>query len=407
MRLRVRAFLGLSLTIAGCAGDAPPTAPAGDDVPPVASLPRTCQTAPVAGSPPLTTTLVVRGLDRPVDLQAPPGETRRLFVAEQTGRIRIVRDGVLLARPFLDLSARVGHAFEQGLLGLAFHPRYAQTGLFFVNYTDGDNRTHLLSFAASADPDVADPGTERTVLAVDKLTVHHNGGALAFGADGMLYVGVGDGISGGDPFGNAQNLGLLLGKILRLDVDRALPYAVPRDNPFVGVAAARPEIWAYGLRNPWRFSFVRDTGDLVIGDAGEDRVEEIDVGSGARGGGENYGWNIMEGTLCFSPDTGCPAAGLTPPVLEYDHDEGCVVIGGITYDGCRMPALRGTYFYSDYCTSFVRSFRMENGQAVDRRDRTDALGGGLDNVTSFGVDGEGEIHILDEDGEIYKIVPEG
>ncbi len=400
---------GLALALAACAGQDPGAMPlAGSDpmASPPPSAPTTCLAGPpVAGLPALATTLVAPGFERPLDLQVPPGETRRLFVVEQTGRIRIVRDGAVLARPFLDLSARVGQAFEQGLLGLAFHPRYAENRLFFVNYTDGGNRTHVLGFRVSADPDLADPASEHTVLVIDKPSVHHNGGHLVFGTDGMLYVGVGDGTPGGDPAGNAQNLGLLLGKILRLDVDRGFPYAVPPDNPFVGRDGARPEIWAYGLRNPWRFSFARATGDLLIADVGEDRLEEIDLGRGGVGGGENYGWNVMEGTLCFSPSADCDPRGLTPPLLEYGHDQGCSVIGGVTYEGCRMPALHGTYFYSDYCRPFVRSFRVEGGRAVDQRDWSAALGPGLDNVTSFGVDAEGEVYILDEDGEVYKIVP--
>jgi glucose/arabinose dehydrogenase len=359
--------------------------------------------APVPGTPPLTTTRIAGGLDSPLDLQAPPADRARIFVVEQPGRIRVVRNGTLLATPFLDISARVGFGGEQGLLGLAFHPRYSENGRFFVNYTDNAGDTHIAEFHASPTADVAEPGSERLLLFVAQPFSNHNGGSVAFGNDGFLYVGLGDGGSGGDPFDNGQDLGTLLGKLLRIDVDRGSPYAVPADNPFVGRAGARTEIWAYGLRNPFRFAFDRATGDLYLGDVGQNRREEIDVAAAPRRGGENYGWNVMEGFLCFEPASGCNQTGLTLPVLDYD--EGCAVIGGPVYRGCRMPGYHGTYFYGDYCQAFVRSFRFVNGAASERRDWTSPLGRGLDQLSSFGVDADGEMYLIDLDGEVYKVVP--
>jgi glucose/arabinose dehydrogenase len=312
---------------------------------------------------------------------------------------------VVAAAPFLDIGSRVGSGGERGLLGLAVHPGFAQNGRFFVNYTDLQGHTHIAEFRAAGGADTADPASERLVLLVNQPFSNHNGGALAFGNDGMLYVALGDGGSGGDPMGNGQNLATHLGKILRIDVDGALPFAVPPDNPFAGNAAALPAIWAYGLRNPWRFGFDRVTGDLYIGDVGQNALEEVDVGLAARRGGENYGWNVTEGSRCFRPSSGCSTAGLTLPVVEYGRGDGCSITGGVVYRGCRMPGYHGTYFYGDYCTGMIRSFRLVNGLALDQRDWTAALGRGIGNISSFGVDADGEIHIVDHDGEVYRVQP--
>jgi hypothetical protein len=359
----------------------------------------------VPGTPALTTVLVARGLSSPLDLQSAPGDRSRIFVVEQTGRIRVIRDGTLLAAPFLDVSGRISAGGERGLLGLAFHPGYAQNGRFFVNYTDRNGDTHVSEFHGTPGTDAADAASERMMLFVTQPFANHNGGGLVFGRDGMLYIGLGDGGSGGDPFRNGQNLGTLLGKMLRIDVDRGERYGVPSDNPFVATAGARGEIWAYGLRNPWRFAFDGATGDLVIADVGQGQWEEIDIGLASRRGGETYGWNVTEGNHCFQPSSGCSTAGITPPVLEYSHDQGCSVTGGVVYRGCRLPGYQGTYFYADYCSHFVRSIRVANGQATDARDWTAALGRGLDSPTSFGVDADGEVYIVDQDGEVYRIVP--
>ncbi len=384
-----------------CGSDPSPSGPA--DVP--ASPAAGCSATPVAGTPALTTVRVASGLSSPLDLQSPPGD-RRLFVVEQPGRIRILKDGALQGTPFLDIAARVGSGGERGLLGLAFHPRYAENGRFFVNYTDRAGDTHIAEFrAAPPSGDVADPAGERLLLFVAQPFANHNGGGLAFGPDGKLYAGLGDGGSGGDPLGNGQSLATPLGKLLRFDVDGASPFATPPDNPFVATPGALGIIWAYGLRNPWRFSFDRTTGDLYVGDVGQDRVEEIDYAPAPRRGGENYGWNVMEGSQCFRPAGGCVRTGLTLPIAEYTHADGCSVTGGVVYRGCRLPGYQGTYFYADYCRAFIRSFRVAGGVATDARDWTSLLGRGLDHPTSFGTDSEGEVYLVDGDGEVYKVVP--
>jgi glucose/arabinose dehydrogenase len=363
---------------------------------------------PVEGTPALAARLVVRGLQRPVDLKSPPGDTARLFAVEQKGRIRIIRSGALVPTPFLDIVSRVGsQGEEQGLLGLAFHPRYAENGRFFVNYTDLSGDTHIAEFHAAASADTADPASESQLLFVHQPFANHNGGGLAFGPDGKLYMGLGDGGSGGDPMGNGQNLGTPLGKMLRIDVDAGRPYAVPSDNPFVSTPGAFGPIWAYGLRNPWRFAFDSVTGDLVIADVGQNLWEEIDLGLASHHGGENYGWNVTEGNHCYSPSRGCSMAGITLPVYEYDHSQGCSITGGFVYRGCRMPGYQGTYFFGDYCTDFVRSVRFVAGAATEVRDWTADLGrgAGIGHLSAFGVDALGELYIVDLDGAVYRIEP--
>jgi glucose/arabinose dehydrogenase len=405
--LRAASWLALALAVGACGGGgSSPSTPTAPGTPAAA----TCAAGSVVtGTPPLAAALVVGGLESPLDVQAAPGDRTRLFVVEQAGRIRVVRGGALVATPFLDIVSRVGSGGERGLLGLAFHPQYATNGRFYVNYTDRSGDTHISEFRASTgNADAADPASERQLLFVAQPFSNHNGGGLAFGSDGMLYIGLGDGGSGGDPLGNGQSLSTHLGKMLRIDVNGS-PYRVPPDNPFLSRTGALPEIWAYGLRNPWRFSFDRATGDLYIGDVGQSTVEEIDVGLASRRGGENYGWNVMEGTRCFRPATGCDSTGLTLPVLDYPRSVGFSVTGGVVYRGCRMPGYAGTYFYADYGTGAIRSFRLEASRATDERDWTVALGGGrtIRNPSSFGVDVDGEIYIVDYHGEVYRIGPAG
>ncbi|HUG55251.1 MAG TPA: PQQ-dependent sugar dehydrogenase [Vicinamibacteria bacterium] len=400
---RTAAGLGLAMTLSACGSDGigeptPNPSPSGGTA--------ACSATPMGGQPALTTTLFARGFANPVDFQVPPGERARAFVVEQVGRIRVVRGGNVLGTPFLDIVSRVGSGGERGLLGLAFHPRYSENGRFFVNYTDRGGDTHIAEFRASPPTaDAVDPSTEREILFVDQPFANHNGGGLAFGPDGMLYVALGDGGSGGDPLRFGQDLGTPLGKMLRLDVDRGTPFAVPTDNPFLARPGAFPAIWAYGLRNPWRFAFDRSTGDLFIADVGQSTIEEVSVALAPRRGGENYGWSVMEGSRCFRPATGCDQTGLTLPVVEYTHAEGCSITGGVVYRGCRTPGYAGTYFYADFCSGLIRSFRMQGGQATDRRDWTAPLGRGVGNVTAFGLDDEGEVYIVDQDGEVYKVVP--
>lgn len=402
------ALAGLALGLGGCGGSTSPSPPGATPTP----LGGPCAAGNVvSGTPNLVATRIVGGLTSPLDLQSAPADRTRLFVVEQAGRIRIVRNGALLPTPYLDIAARVSSGGERGLLGLAFHPQFTANGRFFVNYTDRSGDTRISEFRApTSGADAADAASERELIFVRQPFSNHNGGGLAFGTDGFLYIGLGDGGSGGDPQGNAQNLGTRLGKMLRIDVNGAAPFAVPPDNPFVGRGGALPEIWALGLRNPWRFSIDRANGDLYIGDVGQGALEEIDVGLASRRGGENYGWNTMEGTRCFSPQTGCNTSNLTLPVTEYGRADGFSVTGGIVYRGCRMPGYAGHYFYADYGTGMIRSFRLDGGRAVDARDWTAALSGSsrqIRNPSSFGTDADGEIYIVDYDGEVYRIDPAG
>ena len=294
--------------------------------------------------------VVVGGLRSPLDVADAGDGSGRIFVAEQAGRIRIVRDGTLVARPFLDITDRIASGGERGLLGIAFHPGYPADPRIFVDYTDQAGNTVVSSFRVSAgDPDAADPESEAVILQVDQPFANHNGGGIHFGPDGMLYIALGDGGSGGDPQGNGQRLDTLLAKILRIDVSGNNAYAVPPDNPFLATAGAKPEIWLTGLRNPWRFSFDGPTGDLWIGDVGQSAWEEIDVAR--RGaGGLNFGWNVMEGFHCFKPSNGCDKTGLTLPVAEYGHDLGCAVIGGVVVRDARQGRLDGGYLFGDACS---------------------------------------------------------
>ena len=351
----------------------------------------------------LALSVVSDELQFPVDLTAPQGDSR-LFVAERAGRIRVIENGVLLPAPFLDIVDRVSIAFaEQGLLGLAFDPAYASNGRFVVNYIDLNGDTRISAFRVSADPNVADPDSEELILFVDQPFDNHNGGQLVFGPSGHLYLGLGDGGSGGDPADNGQNVGTLLGKLLRIDLDGGVPYAIPADNPFVSMASARGEVWSYGLRNPWRFSFDRATGDLYVGDVGEDSFEEINVSPASHGAGRgvNYGWDVMEGLECFEPSSGCDQTGLELPVLTYGHGDGCSVTGGYVYRGGAIPDLSGTYFYADYCGGWVRSFRFVNGELTDRREWESLA---ASNISSFGQDAAGELYVLTAGGTVYRIV---
>jgi hypothetical protein len=350
--------------------------------------------------------LLVNGLSEPVDLQAAPGDTSRLFIVEKTGTIRIFRGGSLVTRPFLDISSRVSNGSEQGLLGLAFHPQFSANRRFYVYYTDRSGDIHVVEFVASAGLDSAS-AAEREVLLVDHPSApNHNGGQIAFGPDGYLYIGTGDGGGGGDTYHNGQNLNSLLAKLLRLNVDVGSPYSIPADNPFATQAGARGETWDYGLRNPWRFSFDVANGDLYIADVGQDAWEEVDYEPHGSGG-KNYGWPIMEGLHCY-PSPPCNQAGLTLPVAEYPHQDGCSITGGYVYRGREIPELDGVYFYGDYCTGIVRSFRIDQGRAVNAQDWTSILrtqsGGRMEQLSSFGQDARGEIYIVLLSGEVYQIV---
>jgi glucose/arabinose dehydrogenase len=379
--LSAAAFLGLFLT---CAGD-----PTGSTLPP--------------GEVEVHLEQVATGFSFPLLVTAPVGDTGRLFVVEKGGKVHILEHGVRLPTPFIDLSDRVTTGSEQGLLGMAFHPTDGRVVLSFtIAGTPRGGRSRVSSFTAGADPNVLDPGSEQRVLEVDQPYSNHNGGHVAFGPDGYLYVGLGDGGAGGDPQGYGQNRSDLLGSLLRIDLDHGLPYTVPPSNPFVGQAGMRGELWNWGLRNPWRFSFDRANGNLYIADVGQDAWEEVDVQPAASTGGENYGWVIMEGAHCYRAGS-CSTTGLTMPVSEYDHGDGCSITGGHVYRGQDIPELAGTYFYSDYCSGWVRSFVYQGGAATDLRSWPTLDTDG--NVSSFGEDARGEMYVVLAGGTIYRIAP--
>jgi glucose/arabinose dehydrogenase len=374
----------------------------------------------------LTTVRIASGLSRPVFVVSPPGDNTRLFIVEQRGsagvadradiRILNLATNVINSTPFLSISG-LGIAPEQGLLCLAFDPGYDTNGFFYITYSDAAMTMHLTRVHVSADPNVADPASAAPVLTQSHPFFNHYSGWIDFGPDGFLYVAMGDGGSACDPFTNAQNLSSLLGKMLRIDVS-TLPYAIPPDNPFVGQAGARPEIWAYGLRNPWRDSFDRLTGDLYIADVGQDVQEEVDVNP-AGVGGRNYGWNCREGLTCSTDAPSnctlpslCPSCvigGAVDPIHAYSHDVGCCIIGGYVYRGAAMPWLRGAYFFADYCTSTIWSFRYVGQPITTFFDRTAELavpGRTIDQISSFGEGATGELYIVDQGGgEIYRIIP--
>jgi cysteine-rich repeat protein len=371
---------------------------------------------PLAGTK-LAAVRVASGMAQPLHATAPPGDLERLFIVERSGRIRILRDGALLPEPFLNLTDRVVTGGERGLLSLAFHPRYESNGEFFVDYTRlrGEETVSIVSrFRVSSDPDLADRDSEEILLEQVQPFIAHNGGQLAFDRLGYLFIAFGDGGRSASQQNTAQDPTTWLGKILRIDVDGGRPYAIPIDNPFVGIEGYRPEIWVMGLRNPWRFSIDQVSGDLVLGDVGEGRTEEVNVVP-AGGGGLNFGWCCMEGdetfTRCFQRASVCPGdgEGLTSPTLQYDHADGCSVTGGFVYRGCALPELRGTYFYADYCRAWVRSMRLVDGAVTEERDWTDDLapGGGvtIDLAVGFGQDGRGELYVCDFGGEVFKLVP--
>jgi hypothetical protein len=325
----------------------------------------------------------------------------RLFIVSQTGTI-VIHDGEgVLDRPFLDISGRITCCdSERGLMSLAFHPDYPRNGELFVTYVGRNGDGVLSRFEVSGDPDRVDRGSEEVLLRVPQPFANHNLGQLAFGPDGMLYVGSGDGGSGGDPNGNGQDLGTLLGAILRIDVDSASPYAIPDDNPFLSEAGAQDEIWAYGLRNPWRFSFDRRNGNLFIGDVGQGEREEINFEPAGGPGGRNYGWKEMEGSICFEPPTGCGDGSMTLPVIEYDHGQGCSVTGGYRYRGPQVPSLPRFYVYGDFCEGTIWGARrnaLGRWQSNELRD-TDLL------ITSFGEDEAGNLYVAHFRGPIYRVV---
>jgi len=345
--------------------------------------------------------LVAIGLEAPVYATSPPFD-RRLFIVEQPGRVRVVRDGNLLAEPFLDITDRVSYGNERGLLGLAFDPDFRATARFFVYYTDLDGNSKLEAYLEIDRTDRADASAPMTFLEIEQPFPNHNGGQIEFGPDGMLYLGLGDGGGAGDPDGHGQDPTSLLGSILRLHVRDQVgpPYRIPADNPFVGDLSRRPEIWHYGLRNPWRFSFDSDGVRLIIADVGQDRWEEINAVA-VEDAGVNFGWNVMEGSECFG-GVACDGEGLRFPIAEYGRSDGCSVTGGYVYSGQAIPALRGRYVYSDYCAGWLRTFRISgNGTATDPVELAADPEG---RVTSLGRDAQDELYVITDDGRVQKLV---
>ena len=344
---------------------------------------------------------IAQGLARPVDIRHAGDGSGRLFVAEQQGRIRILQNGQLQFEPFLDITDRVDDGqSEQGLLGLAFHPDFARNGFFYVNYTKLGGDTVIARFTASGNS--ADPSSEVRLLEVSQPFPNHNGGGLAFGPDGYLYIGLGDGGAGGDPLGTAQSGNSLLGKILRIDVDNGDPYGIPSDNPFAGSGEVYQEVWAYGLRNPWRFSFDSFSGDLWIGDVGQGDYEEVDFVPAGAPGGINFGWSHYEGMHPYN--NSAQQENHWPPVFEYNHAEtvsGCAVTGGYVYRGA-MPEWYGIYFYGDYCTGNIwAALRLVNGaEELFNAERLFELSA---NISSFGVDEAGELYLVDYSGNILRL----
>jgi len=345
------------------------------------------------------------GLSQPLAITNAGDGSGRLFIVERAGRIRVVKNGALLSTPFLDIHTIVNSASgEQGLLALAFHPNYENNGQFYTVHVASDNSLVLSRFIRSQNnPDQADPSSRTTLLVIPHPTnTNHNGSTLTFGPDGYLYWSTGDGGGAGDTSNNAQNLTVLLGKILRIDVNSGSPYSIPSSNPFYNspTPGIRKEIWAYGLRNPWRISFDRQTNDLYIADVGQSTREEIDFQSAGSAGGQNYGWRVMEGSLCYNPSTNCNKSGKTLPVTEYDHTLGCSVTGGYVYRGTAYSALKGTYFYGDYCSGRLFGLKKDPStgwQSVQLLDTSY-------NISTFGEDEFGEVYLADyAGGKIYQL----
>ena len=352
-----------------------------------------------ATDPLVTLQRIAGSLESPVSITH-AGDSR-LFITLQKGQV-VIWDGTrILPTPFLDIRTIVLSGGERGLLSIAFHPHYAENGFFFVNYTNmSGGHTVIARYQVSADPNRADPASAQQLLLIEQPFSNHNGGQLQFGPDGYLYIGMGDGGSGGDPGNRAQSLSTLLGKMLRIDVN-GNPYSVPPSNPFANNTAARPEIWSTGLRNPWRFSFDRATGDLWIADVGQGEWEEVDIQPATSIGGENYGWRLMEGTHCYNPSTNCNPGNLVLPVLEYDHSSGaCSVTGGYVYRGASSPRLQGMYIYGDYCNGKIWGVSRTGSDPAVIRELLDTSM----LISSFGEDVNGELYVADHRGVVHRLV---
>ena len=412
---RVAATVLAAVMLGGCSSatgspsPSPTASPKPVPTPVVAPTPRATATPPppVGGPDRLALQLIAAGLTDPIGATNADDGSDRLFVVQRTGQVRVIdADGTLRGTPFVDLSGRVLAGGEQGLLGLAFHPSFAANGRLFVHYSRaGDGATVISELTASPDRGSANPASERILLTVSQPFANHNGGQIAFGPDGYLYIGLGDGGSRGDPLGNGQNRQVLLGKILRIDVNGSPPpgeaYRIPNSNPYaaggITPGGGLPEIWAYGVRNPWRFSFDRGTGDLYIGDVGQNLWEEIDRQPAGSRGGENYGWNAFEGRHCY---TACSGVTYVPPIAEYSHSIGCSVTGGYVYRGARQPALKGIYLFGDYCAGTIFSVPAGGGTLTPKSVADTGL-----QISSFGEGEDGEVYLVDlGSGGLYRVV---
>ena len=376
-------------------------------------------------SPSLSSIEIADGFKKPLFITSYPTDSNLLYVVEQAGRIIVIENGEKLKRPFLDIKKQVVNPSrpgdERGLLGFAFHPNHTKNGKFYINYMNNDGYTVVSEFTVK-NKQRANHSSERILFDLKQPFSNHNGGHMAFGPDGYLYISIGDGGKSGDPNNAGQDLNTIFGKVIRIDVNQT-PYGIPKSNPYYGQENKRGEIWAWGLRNVWRFSFDRENGDIFYGDVGQNKWEEINYEPAKSKGGVNYGWRIMEARHCYNPEDNCNESGLTQPILEYPNDanymrtltgmdqpdvDGCSVTGGYVYRGKKIKGLQGTYLFGDYCSGNVWSFKVENGKAVEFQNRTEEInlaeGEFTNYISSFGEDADGELYIIDYNGGVYKII---
>ena len=379
----------------------------------------------------LSSVLIADGYKKPVFITSYPNNAKLLYIVEQAGLIKLINDGKKLSRPFFDINKRVVNpnrpGDERGLLGFAFHPNHTNNGKFYINYMDNDGNTIISEFSTNSELR-ADHKSERIILKLKQPYGNHNGGDIQFGPDGYLYISIGDGGKAGDPLNAGQDLSSLFGKIIRIDIEQK-PYGIPKSNPFFGQKDKREEIWAWGLRNVWRFSFDKQTGDKYLADVGQNKWEEVNFEPASSKGGLNYGWRIMEANHCYDPKENCPTEGLIKPIIEYPNDanhpafafriieelsfsetdvEGCSVTGGYVYRGQKIKSMQGQYIFGDYCSGNIWTLKVVNGKAINFKNRTEEIniGGGefTTYISSFGQDSDGEIYIIDYNGGIYKLI---
>ena len=374
----------------------------------------------------LSSELVSDGFKKPVFVISYPTDASILYVVEQAGKVIVLDSGQKKSKPFFNINKRVVNPFrpgdERGLLGFAFHPDHENNKKFYINYIDNDGHTIVSEFIAQSKYK-ADHNSERVLLRLEQPYGNHNGGHIEFGNDGYLYIAIGDGGAAGDPLDSGQDLTSLFGKVIRIDINGS-PYSIPKSNPFYGIKNAREEVWAWGLRNVWRFSFDKKTGDIYYGDVGQNKWEEVNFEPASSSGGNNYGWRQMEASYCFEPKENCKRDGMVLPIIEYPNDayhpafalgrknqlnvEGCSVTGGYVYRGKKLKGFEGVYFFGDYCSGNIWSFKVIDGKANEFKNRTEEIniadGEFTNYISSFGQDADGEIYIVDYNGAVYKII---